>query len=225
MAFKLVVCLAFLGVAAAGLVPLHGEYKGDYYSHPQYSFNYGVHDGLTGDVKSQVESRDGDVVKGQYSLVEPDGSVRTVDYTADDVNGFNAVVTKSGPSVHAAPAVVKTVAPAVVAHAAPAVYAAPAYAHAAPAVVKTVAAPAVYASHAAPAVYSHAAPAVYAAHAPAVYSHAAPAVYAARALKTVVAAPAYAHAAPAVYASHAYAPSHASVEYHGKYAGAPAYYH
>lgn len=68
-------------------------------SHPQYSFNYGVHDGLTGDVKSQVESRDGDVVKGQYSLVEPDGSVRTVDYTADDVNGFNAVVTKSGPSV------------------------------------------------------------------------------------------------------------------------------
>lgn len=24
---------------------------------------------------------------GQYSLVEPDGSVRTVDYTADDHNG------------------------------------------------------------------------------------------------------------------------------------------
>uniref|UniRef100_A0A1Q3FSF0 Putative pupal cuticle protein n=1 Tax=Culex tarsalis TaxID=7177 RepID=A0A1Q3FSF0_CULTA len=215
MAFKIVVCLAFLGVAAAGLVPHHGEYNGDYYSHPQYSFNYGVHDGLTGDVKSQVESRDGDVVKGQYSLVEPDGSVRTVDYTADDVNGFNAVVTKSGPSVHAAPAVVKTVA-----HAAPAVYAAPAlktvvaapayahaapvYAHAAPTVVKTVAAPAVYASHATPA--------VYAAHAPAVYaSHAAPAVYAAH--------------APAVYASHGYAPAHATVEYHGKFAGAPAYYH
>lgn len=187
-------------------------------AYPKYSFNYGIKDPHTGDIKSQAEERDGDVVKGQYSLVEPDGSVRTVDYTADDVNGFNAVVTKSGPSVHAAPAVVKTVAPAVVAHAAPAVYAAPA-------VVKTVAAPAVYASHAAPAVYSHAAPAVYAAHAPAVYSHAAPAVYAAPALKTVVAAPAYAHAAPAVYASHAYAPSHATVEYHGKYAGAPAYYH
>lgn len=28
---------------------------------------------------------------GQYSLVEPDGSIRTVDYTADPVNGFNAV--------------------------------------------------------------------------------------------------------------------------------------
>lgn len=56
-------------------------------SHPKYSFNYGVQDPSTGDVKSQVESRDGGVVKGQYSLVEPDGSVRTVDYTADDVNG------------------------------------------------------------------------------------------------------------------------------------------
>lgn len=28
---------------------------------------------------------------GQYSLVEPDGSIRTVDYTADPINGFNAV--------------------------------------------------------------------------------------------------------------------------------------
>jgi hypothetical protein len=44
-------------------------------------------------------------VKGQYSLVEPDGSIRTVDYTADPVNGFNAVVSKSGPGVHAAPVV------------------------------------------------------------------------------------------------------------------------
>ena len=41
------------------------------------------------------------MVKGQYSLVEPDGSVRTVDYTADDVHGFNAVVSKSAPTVHA----------------------------------------------------------------------------------------------------------------------------
>lgn len=45
-----------------------------------------------------VFSRDGDVVKGQYSLVEPDGSIRTVTYTADAVNGFNAVVSKSHPT-------------------------------------------------------------------------------------------------------------------------------
>lgn len=32
--------------------------------------------------------------------MEPDGSVRVVDYVADPVNGFNAVVSKSAPSVH-----------------------------------------------------------------------------------------------------------------------------
>lgn len=57
-------------------------------------------DDLTGDVKSQHEIRDGDVVKGQYQLLEPDGSVRIVDYAADDVNGFNAIVSKSGLNVH-----------------------------------------------------------------------------------------------------------------------------
>lgn len=64
---------------------------------PKYAFKYGVNDFHTGDVKSQHETRDGDVVKGQYSLVEPDGSVRTVDYTADKHSGFNAVVHKTAP--------------------------------------------------------------------------------------------------------------------------------
>ncbi|EAT36402.1 AAEL011504-PA [Aedes aegypti] len=83
-------------------------------AYPKYSFNYGIKDPHTGDIKSQAEERDGDVVKGQYSLVEPDGSVRTVDYTADDHNGFNAVVHKSAPAVH------KVVAAAPVAYHAPA---------------------------------------------------------------------------------------------------------
>lgn len=51
-------------------------------------------------MKSQQETRDGDIVKGQYSLVEPDGSIRTVDYAADDIRGFNAIVSKNGPSIH-----------------------------------------------------------------------------------------------------------------------------
>lgn len=38
---------------------------------------------------------------GSYSLVEPDGSIRTVFYTADPLNGFNAVVEKT-PLVHRA---------------------------------------------------------------------------------------------------------------------------
>lgn len=46
---------------------------------------------------------------GQYSLVEPDGSIRTVDYTADPIHGFNAVVSKTGPTIHAAAVVAKPV--------------------------------------------------------------------------------------------------------------------
>ncbi|XP_067626102.1 mediator of RNA polymerase II transcription subunit 15 [Eurosta solidaginis] len=66
----------------------------DYDSHPQYSFAYDVRDTLTGDEKQQEEKRDGDLVQGQYSLIEPDGTRRVVEYTADDINGFNAVVSK-----------------------------------------------------------------------------------------------------------------------------------
>lgn len=69
-------------------------------AYPSYTYNYAVSDDLTGDVKSQQETRNGDVVMGQYSLVEPDGSIRTVEYEADDIRGFNAVVSKNGFSVH-----------------------------------------------------------------------------------------------------------------------------
>jgi Insect cuticle protein. len=57
-------------------------------AYPKYQFEYGVHDPHTGDIKKQYEERDGDKVRGYYSLVEPDGSIRIVEYTADDKNGF-----------------------------------------------------------------------------------------------------------------------------------------
>lgn len=69
-------------------------------SYPAYRFEYGVHDPHTGDIKKQYEERDGDTVRGYYSLVEPDGSVRLVEYTADAKNGFQAVVKKFGHSHH-----------------------------------------------------------------------------------------------------------------------------
>ncbi|CAG9138483.1 unnamed protein product [Plutella xylostella] len=102
------------GYGHAGLVAAapvaHAVAPADIYAHPRYTFNYGVADGHTGDQKSQWESRDGDVVKGQYSLVEPDGTVRTVNYSADDHNGFNAVVSRAGHAAHPAPApIVKSV--------------------------------------------------------------------------------------------------------------------
>ncbi|XP_071455824.1 uncharacterized protein [Hetaerina americana] len=80
----------------------HGGY-GDFgagHAYPKYQYNYGVADGHTGDVKNQWETRDGDVVKGSYSLNEADGTIRQVDYVADDHNGFNAVVKRVGHAVH-----------------------------------------------------------------------------------------------------------------------------
>ncbi|XP_014258710.1 cuticle protein 19-like [Cimex lectularius] len=82
------------------LADQHQHEQEPYNHHPKYSFNYGVKDTHTGDVKHHSEERDGDVVKGQYSLLEPDGTMRIVDYSADNHNGFNAVVTKRGHSVH-----------------------------------------------------------------------------------------------------------------------------
>ncbi|RZC35011.1 Chitin bind 4 domain containing protein [Asbolus verrucosus] len=98
--------LVLLAVSATygGLLDYHAApaHVQDYYAHPQYEFNYGVQDAHTGDHKTQHEVRDGDVVKGSYSLVEPDGTTRTVHYTADDHSGFNAVVERSGHAVHPA---------------------------------------------------------------------------------------------------------------------------
>ncbi|XP_058117378.1 larval cuticle protein A2B-like [Anopheles ziemanni] len=100
VSFGAVAAVLFSGASAAvvpvvaAAVPVNTNYD----PLPQYSYAYNVQDALTGDSKSQQETRDGDVVRGSYSLVEPDGTLRTVFYTADPVNGFNAVVQR-GPLV------------------------------------------------------------------------------------------------------------------------------
>jgi hypothetical protein len=77
---------------------------------PQYSYSYSVNDASTGDSKSHGESRSGDLVQGSYSVVESDSSIRRVDYSADDVNGFNAVVHRAVGAVAPPPVPVKSVA-------------------------------------------------------------------------------------------------------------------
>ncbi|CAG9762576.1 unnamed protein product [Ceutorhynchus assimilis] len=155
MAFKFVAFATLLSYASAGVIPAapvayaaaptaHLAYAApiakavvrqaeEYDPNPQYSYGYDIQDALTGDVKSQSESRNGDVVQGSYSVVDPDGIKRTVEYTADPIHGFNAVV-------HREPLAVKAVA-------------APAYAK--------VAAPVAYNAYHAPAAYAH--PVAYAA--------------------------------------------------------------
>ncbi|XP_014597758.1 PREDICTED: larval cuticle protein A2B-like [Polistes canadensis] len=208
MAFKFIVLAALVATANAGFIQsgpvayaaapvavapvakavVAKAVDADYDPHPQYSYAYDVHDSLTGDAKSQQETRDGDVVQGSYSLLEADGSRRTVDYTADPVNGFNAVVRKepvtvavkavaAAPVAHVATPVAHVATPvAHVAHAAPLAYAAP--------VAKFAAAP-----------VAHAAPLAYAAP---VAKFAAPLTYAAPVAKFATPV-AYAHAAPAFY--------------------------
>jgi hypothetical protein len=58
----------------------------------QYSFTYDVNAADTYDVKSQSESLKDGYTVGQYSLIDADGMRRTVEYTADDYNGFQATV-------------------------------------------------------------------------------------------------------------------------------------
>ncbi|KAI8041181.1 hypothetical protein M5D96_005435, partial [Drosophila gunungcola] len=60
--------------------------------HPKYEFDYGVKDTKTGDIKQQWETRDGDKVKGGYTMKEADGRTRIVEYSADAHNGFQATV-------------------------------------------------------------------------------------------------------------------------------------
>ncbi|XP_074037378.1 uncharacterized protein [Leptinotarsa decemlineata] len=145
-------------------VPVVKKVIAEEYAPAHYQFGYEVNDPHNGDVKSHQESRDGDLVKGSYSVVEADGSRRIVEYTADPHNGFNAVVHKepSAVSVKAvAPVYAKVAAP--VSYSAPHSYAAPTFAKVAyPAVAEVgySAAPAVsYSSLSAP--VSHAAPSYY----------------------------------------------------------------
>ncbi|KOC62887.1 Cuticle protein, partial [Habropoda laboriosa] len=184
----------------------------EYDPHPQYSYAYDVHDSITGDAKSQQETRDGDLVQGSYSLIEADGTKRTVDYTADSVNGFNAVVRKEPLSlavktVAAAPVAVKTVAHAPLAYAAPIAKIATPIAHAQTltyaAPVAKIATPFTVA-HAAPVAVAHSAPVAVAHSAPVAVAHAAPTLplaYSAHpaAITKYAAGPALAYTAPAHY--------------------------
>ncbi|XP_059052470.1 cuticle protein 19-like [Achroia grisella] len=83
--------------------PKHEEHHVDYYAIPKYTYEYKIEDPHTGDNKYQHETRDGDVVKGVYSLHEADGTIRIVEYTADKHNGFNAVVKREGHAQHIIP--------------------------------------------------------------------------------------------------------------------------
>lgn len=194
-----------VSAASAGLLPAYPTQQLQYSHQPaliktiahheehapaNYDFEYSVHDAHTGDIKSQHESRHGDAVHGQYSLVDADNHLRTVEYSADAHSGFNAQVRRE-PLGHKAAPIHATYQQAAPIHAT--------YQHAAPIASYHHAAP-VTAIHAAPVhtTYQHAAPvATYHHAAPvATYHHAAP-------VTAIHAAPITAvhHASPVAYSS------------------------
>merc|ERR1712117_529806 len=129
-------------VAHAAPVAVHAV--GDLAEVSPYTYNYGVADDYSKAAFSQTESNDGTgVVEGSYQVNLPDGRVQTVNYHANDVDGYVAEVSYAGEAqypeavpvahavhaapvvahaVHAAPVVAHPVAhPVAVAHAAPVV--------------------------------------------------------------------------------------------------------
>ncbi|XP_058838730.1 cuticle protein 19-like [Topomyia yanbarensis] len=99
----LVACCLLVAVSAqywGGEGGYGGEYEDHHHSHPKYKYEYGVKDHHTGDHKSQWEHRDGDVVKGGYTLDEADGTKRVVEYHSDKHHGLQAHVKRIGHAHH-----------------------------------------------------------------------------------------------------------------------------
>ncbi|XP_062706997.1 cuticle protein 8-like [Aedes albopictus] len=140
-------------VAAIHAAPVHHTIvkEVEHHAPANYEFSYSVHDEHTGDIKSQHETRHGDEVHGQYSLIDSDGHHRIVDYHADHHSGFNAVVRREPTHVKVAQPVHKVIAQPVhiATHAvAPVHHATISHHHAAPvAHISHIAAPIAHSAH------------------------------------------------------------------------------
>ncbi|XP_055640758.1 cuticle protein 7-like [Toxorhynchites rutilus septentrionalis] len=99
-------------VTAIHAAPVHHTIvkEVEHHAPAHYEFSYSVHDEHTGDIKSQHESRNGDEVHGQYTILDADGHHRIVDYHADHHSGFNAVVRREPTNIKIAQPVHKVIA-------------------------------------------------------------------------------------------------------------------
>lgn len=128
-----------------------------YYDHPHhvkhveydepahYEYGYDVADHNTGDYKSHTEKRDGNTVHGRYEVLDPDGFKRIVEYTADEHNGFNAVVRREPTDVKVVKKVYDAPVQKYYPHAEPKYYAPPVHQKIVAPVVKQIAPPQYYA--------------------------------------------------------------------------------
>ena len=63
-----------------------------------FDFAYGVQDAYSGNDYAHASNSDGNVVKGEYRVLLPDGRTQIVEYTADE-DGFHPVVRYEGEAV------------------------------------------------------------------------------------------------------------------------------
>lgn len=70
------------------------EDEEDYDHNPSYQFGFDVKDDEYTNYQNRKEQREGNVIKGSYSVVDSDGFIRTVTYTADPKEGFKAEVSR-----------------------------------------------------------------------------------------------------------------------------------
>ncbi|XP_017779405.1 PREDICTED: cuticle protein 19-like [Nicrophorus vespilloides] len=82
----------FSGPVSGQIREVYVKDKLDYVAKPDYSYSYGVKDPSTGNDQQHRQTRLGDAVQGEYKVLQADGSMRVVRYTADAKNGFRATV-------------------------------------------------------------------------------------------------------------------------------------
>ncbi|XP_022188439.1 cuticle protein [Nilaparvata lugens] len=78
----------------AGLARDPKQPADDYDPNPQYQFSFDIKDDESTNYHNRKETRDGDKISGSYSVVDSDGFIRTVTYTADPKEGFKADVSR-----------------------------------------------------------------------------------------------------------------------------------
>ncbi|KAF5297863.1 hypothetical protein FQR65_LT09888 [Abscondita terminalis] len=71
----------------------------DYDPNPSYQFGFDVKDDYYTNYQNRKEQRDGNKISGSYSVVDADGFLRTVTYTADPKEGFKAEVNRQPTNI------------------------------------------------------------------------------------------------------------------------------
>jgi len=92
---KILLLILSAGVVEPRPRELHGELHPPGHEHVPVPFNFGyeVSSADTGDTKSHQETLEDGVLRGSYSVVQPDGFRRVVNYVSDAEHGFRADVT------------------------------------------------------------------------------------------------------------------------------------